>query len=73
MTVDVLSPYGCVVFEHCVTVGATVSEGQELIVVEAMKMMNTVAAPCAGTVTWLESPGTCVDAEATIGRITTED
>ena len=32
-------------------VGATVSEGDELIILESMKMEIPVTAPCAGTVT----------------------
>lgn len=33
-----------------VTVGQRVAEGDQLAIVEAMKMMNRVSAPCAGTV-----------------------
>jgi propionyl-CoA carboxylase alpha chain len=43
---------GSVVAVH-VEVGAVVAEGQPLLVMEAMKMQHTVAAPYAGTVTAL--------------------
>jgi len=33
-----------------VTVGQRVAEGDQIAIVEAMKMMNRVSAPCAGTV-----------------------
>ena len=33
-----------------VTVGATVGEGDTLLIIEAMKVMNPIAAPRAGTV-----------------------
>ncbi|MFV0490525.1 MAG: acetyl-CoA carboxylase biotin carboxyl carrier protein [Pseudorhodobacter sp.] len=33
-----------------VTVGATVTEGQTLMIIEAMKTMNHIPSPCAGTV-----------------------
>lgn len=34
-----------------VTVGATVKEGQTLLIIEAMKTMNPLVAPCAGKIT----------------------
>lgn len=37
--------------ESFVTIGSTVKEGQTLLIVEAMKTMNQIAAPQAGTVT----------------------
>jgi acetyl-CoA carboxylase biotin carboxyl carrier protein len=33
-----------------VSVGATVTEGQTVLIIEAMKTMNHIPAPCAGTV-----------------------
>ncbi|MEM6618417.1 MAG: acetyl-CoA carboxylase biotin carboxyl carrier protein [Pseudomonadota bacterium] len=45
-----------------VTAGATVAEGQTLLIVEAMKTMNQIAAPRAGTVTRiLVEDGTAVE------------
>ena len=37
--------------EPFVTVGAKVAEGETLLIIEAMKVMNQIAAPRAGTVT----------------------
>ena len=34
-----------------VTVGQTVKAGQTLLIIEAMKVMNTITAPASGTVT----------------------
>ena len=34
-----------------VSVGDTVKKGQTLLIVEAMKVMNEIKAPCDGTVT----------------------
>ena len=38
------------VWQVVVEVGATVAEGDELIILESMKMEIPVVAPCAGTV-----------------------
>lgn len=47
---NVESPMPGVILDVKVNVGDTVSEGQALFVLEAMKMENDVNAPCAGTV-----------------------
>ena len=36
---------------HFIAVGQTVKAGQTLLIIEAMKVMNTITAPTAGTVT----------------------
>lgn len=47
---NVESPMPGVILDVKVNVGDTVSEGQALFVLEAMKMENDVNAPCAGTI-----------------------
>jgi propionyl-CoA carboxylase alpha chain len=60
---------GTVVAVH-VEVGAEVTEGQPLLVVEAMKMQHTVAAPRAGTVTELAAAvGRQVEAGAVLAVV----
>jgi len=50
-----------------VAVGATVTKGQTLLVLEAMKMENEIMAPQDGTVTELNvSPGVSVNAGDTL-------
>jgi acetyl-CoA carboxylase biotin carboxyl carrier protein len=36
---------------HFITVGQSVKAGQTLLIIEAMKVMNTITAPASGTVT----------------------
>ena len=47
---QVLAPLAGKVLQVLVEVGAKVEEDDELIVIEALKMENTVYAPSAGTV-----------------------
>lgn len=47
---DVLAPMPANVFEVMVSVGDTVTEEQELMLLESMKMEVPVEAPIAGTV-----------------------
>ena len=63
---------GSVVAVH-VAVGDEVSEGQPLVVMEAMKMQHTVAAPQAGTVTELPvAAGDQIEAGAVLAVVETE-
>ena len=41
--------------------GATVNEGDIIMILEAMKMENEIYAPCSGTVTILAKEGTAVN------------
>lgn len=53
------------ILKVCVNVGDKVSEGQVLVILEAMKMENEIMAPCAGTVTQvLTAKGSTVDTGA---------
>ncbi|MBI2316382.1 MAG: acetyl-CoA carboxylase biotin carboxyl carrier protein subunit [Betaproteobacteria bacterium] len=47
---DVLAPLAGKVLDVLVQVGAKVEEDDELVVIEALKMENTVYAPAGGTV-----------------------
>jgi len=47
---DVLAPLAGKVLDILVEVGAKVDEDDELLVIEALKMENTVFAPSGGTV-----------------------
>lgn len=53
--------------------GATVSSGQVVAVVEAMKMESSVLAPCAGRVHISQQAGDYFEAGAVIGRIQIDD
>lgn len=67
--IKVKAPYGCVIAEHFVSVGQEVAAGQDILMVDAMKMYNPVPTPEGGTVTWLETPGVCVEEGATIAIV----
>lgn len=70
--VDVKAPHGCVVFQHCCSVGQDVLEGSDIISIEAMKLETMVAAPASGTIVWLLPMGEQADEGdviATIERI----
>ncbi|MDP4508233.1 acetyl/propionyl/methylcrotonyl-CoA carboxylase subunit alpha [Nonomuraea turcica] len=55
-------------------VGERVSEGQPLVIVEAMKMEHTVTAPCDGVVSELSvEPGRPVDMDAVLAVVDTEE
>ena len=47
---EILAPLAGKVWEVLVEVGAKIEEDDEVIVIEALKMENTVYATCAGTV-----------------------
>ena len=50
MSEEVNAPLGGNVWEIIVSVGDTVEEDDELMIIEALKMENTVYSPCDGTV-----------------------
>ncbi|MGI5288811.1 acetyl/propionyl/methylcrotonyl-CoA carboxylase subunit alpha [Nonomuraea polychroma] len=54
--------------------GERVSEGQPLVIVEAMKMEHTVTAPCDGVLSELPvEPGRPVDMDAVLAVVTSEE
>ncbi len=50
MTVEVRAPLAGKIWKVLVEVGANVDEDDELLVIEALKMENTVYSPAKGTV-----------------------
>jgi len=50
MAQEVRAPLAGGIVDVLVEVGSKVDEDDELLVIEALKMENTVYAPCAGTV-----------------------
>ena len=50
MATEVPAPLAGKILEGLVKAGAKVEEDDELLVIEALKMENTVCAPCGGTV-----------------------
>jgi acetyl-CoA/propionyl-CoA carboxylase biotin carboxyl carrier protein len=67
---DVISPMHGVVVEMKVAQGDTVTEGQVVAIVEAMKMMNEIRAHKAGSVTTVHgSAGATVEAQAALVTI----
>jgi biotin carboxyl carrier protein len=50
MAEEVKAPLAGNIWTVLVEVGAKVEEEDELLVIEALKMENTVFAPCAGTI-----------------------
>jgi len=67
---DILAPMHGVVVEIGVAPGDAVSEGQVVAVVEAMKMMNEIRAPRAGTVeAVLVDPGLTVEPQTPLLRL----
>ena len=47
----ITAPMPCLVSELHVVVGDTVQAGDAIVVIEAMKMLQTLVAPCTGTIT----------------------
>ena len=71
-SLDVRSPIPGLVKAVRVEAGATVSAGQTLVVLEAMKMENEITAPHAGVVQSVEvKPGQAVPAGALLVKIQT--
>lgn len=63
------SPMPGLVKKLCFANGATVKEGDTIIILEAMKMDTPVSAPSAGVITYSTSEGTNVDTGAVLCTI----
>lgn len=63
------SPMPGLVKKLCFANGATVKEGDTIIILEAMKMDTPVSAPSAGIITYSTSEGTNVDTGAVLCTI----
>ncbi len=67
----VIAPMPGTVISIAVTDGDTVSKGQTLLILEAMKMENEIMAPCDGTVQEVKiSQGTSVNAGDILVEVT---
>ena len=64
-----LAPMPGMVKKLCFENGATVKEGDVIVVLEAMKMDNDLTAPCGGTVTYRTTEGANVDTGAVLAII----
>ncbi len=70
----VVAPMPSLVSEVLVKVGDTVTAGQGIVVIEAMKLMQTLNAPCTGTIREiLCSTGEIVESGAVLSIIEPED
>ncbi len=66
-----LAPMPGLVLRHLVAEGQTVDEGEQVLVMEAMKMENSLPSPIAGTIRTFPVPdGTRVEKGATLAIIT---
>ncbi len=71
---SLLAPMPGSIVEVRVAVGDQVTEGQTLVVMEAMKMQHTISAPAAGTVVELAAAiGQQVDAGSVLALVETHD
>lgn len=66
---EVKCPMPGTVLKIVAETGTKVSKGQAIIVLEAMKMENEIAAPCDGTVTVMTTKGATVDSGSVIAVI----
>ena len=64
-----LAPMPGMIKKLCFENGATVKEGDVIVVLEAMKMDNDLTAPCTGTITYRTTEGSNVDTGAVLAVI----
>ncbi len=67
--VKVLSPFPGLIKNLLVANGTAVKKDQPILVLEAMKMDNDIAAPCAGVVTFQVTKGSNVESDAVLAVI----
>ena len=60
---ELKSPMPGLILDFKVPEGAEVKKGQVIIILEAMKLENDIAAPCDGKVSFVTSKGANVDAD----------
>ena len=65
----VTAPFPGLIKNLLVADGASVKKDQPILVLEAMKMDNDIAAPCEGTVTFQVQKGANVDPDAVLAII----
>jgi biotin carboxyl carrier protein len=65
----ILSPFPGLIKNLLVAEGATVKKGQAVLVLEAMKMDNDIAAPCDGTVSFCVAKGANVESDTVLAVI----
>ena len=65
----VISPFPGLIKNLLVAEGATVAKDQPILVLEAMKMDNEIAAPCAGVVKFQVVKGANVESDAVLAVI----
>lgn len=67
---DVLSPMPGKVFKLVAKPGDSVTEGQVVMIIEAMKMENEIVAPCAGVIdSILVKEGDAVDTDQVLAKL----
>lgn len=66
---DVPSPITGTVWQHACSEGQQVVQGNEIIMLEVMKMELSVTAPCDGRVTWLKPMGEAIVEGETVAII----
>jgi biotin carboxyl carrier protein len=65
----VLSPFPGLIKNLLVAEGATVKKDQHILVLEAMKMDNDIAAPCDGKVSFCVAKGANVESDSVLAVI----
>lgn len=63
---------GCIV-EWLVADGTSVERGQPVLKLEAMKMVNTIGAPCSGAIRLVATPGQSVPTGSVLARIVSQE